>query len=202
MFPKLKKPFETDSINSLPNIIYYSDSFNAANDTTSLKNRGYKVFYRGTGPQGLTAAWFQGSSIVFPAFNGSSSGYVAANFNAVTSQNNIDNWLILPSKNIVKGDSLFFFSRSILDSRFPDSIRVMFSQTGDSVPEALWTEAGRFKVNTNGSWQRKGFRAPSTGTKARFAIRYNVVNGGPSGINSDYIGIDSLTLERPIIFPK
>ncbi|MBK6878451.1 MAG: choice-of-anchor J domain-containing protein [Ignavibacteria bacterium] len=104
---------ESDSINSLPNIIYYSDSFNGANDTTSLKNRGYKVFYRGTGPQGLTASWFQGSSIVFPAFNGSSSGYVAANFNAVTSQNNIDNWLILPSKNIVKGDSLFFFSRSI-----------------------------------------------------------------------------------------
>ncbi|MBK6878450.1 MAG: hypothetical protein IPG99_18955 [Ignavibacteria bacterium] len=49
---------------------------------------------------------------------------------------------------------------------------------------------------------KKGFRAPSTGTKARFAIRYNVVNGGPSGINSDYIGIDSLTLERPIIFPN
>lgn len=193
---------ESDSINSLPNIIYYSDSFNGANDTTSLKNRGYKVFYRGTGPQGLTAAWFQGSSIVFPAFNGPSTGYVAANFNAVTSQNNIDNWLILPSKSIVTGDSLFFYSRSILNSRFPDSIRVMFSQTGDSVPEALWTEAGRFKVNTTGTWQRKGFRAPSTGTKARFAIRYNVVNGGPSGINSDYIGIDSLTLERPIIFPN
>ena len=193
---------KSDSINNLPNIIYYSDSFNGANDTTSLKNRGYKVFYRGSGPQGLTAAWFQGSSIVFPAFNGSSTGYVAANFNAVTSQNNIDNWLILPSKSVVTGDSLFFFSRSILNSRFPDSIRVMFSQTGDSVPEALWTEAGRFKVNTNGSWQRKGFRAPSTGTIARFAIRYNVVNGGPSGINSDYIGIDSLTLERPIIFPN
>ena len=195
-------PAETDSINSLPNIIFYADSFNGANDTTSLKNRGYKVFYRGTGPQGLTAAWFQGSSIVFPAFNGSSTGYVAANFNAVTSQNNIDNWLILPKKSIVKGDSLLFFSRSILNSRFPDSMRVMFSQTGDSVPEALWTELGRFKVNTIGSWQRNGFRAPSTGTNARFAIRYNVVNGGPSGINSDYIGIDSLTLERPILFPN
>lgn len=195
-------PAETDSINSLPNIIFYADSFNGANDTTSLKNRGYKVFYRGTGPQGLTAAWFQGSSIVFPAFNGSSTGYVAANFNAVTSQNNIDNWLILPKNSIVKGDSLLFFSRSILNSRFPDSMRVMFSQTGDSVPEALWTELGRFKVNTIGSWQRNGFRAPSTGTNARFAIRYNVVNGGPSGINSDYIGIDSLTLERPIVFPN
>jgi hypothetical protein len=193
---------ESDSINSLPNIIYYSDSFNGANDTTSLKNRGYKLFYRGTGPQGLTATWFQGSSIVFPALNGPTTGYAAANFNAVTSQNNIDNWLILPSKSTVTGDSLFFFSRSILNSRFPDSIRVMFSQSGDSVPEAVWTEVGRFKVSINGSWQKKGFRAPSTGSKARFAIRYNVVNGGPSGINSDYVGIDSLTIERPIIFPN
>lgn len=78
----------------------------------------------------------------------------------------------------------------------------MFSQTGDSVPEALWTELGRFKVNTNGSWMRKGFRAPSSAPGARYAIRYNVVNGGPSGVNSDYIGIDSLTVERPVIFPN
>ncbi len=193
---------ESDSVNGQPSILLYSDSFNGANDTTSLKSRGYKVYYRGTGPQGLTAAWFQGSSIVFPALNGPTTGYVAANFNAVTSQNNIDNWLVLPSKSTVVGDSLYFYSRSILNSRFPDSIRVMFSQSGDSVPEAVWTEAGRFKVSTNGAWERKGFRAPATGGKSRFAIRYSVVNGGPSGVNSDYIGIDSLTLERPVIFPN
>ncbi len=193
---------ENDSVNGQPSILLYSDSFNGANDTSSLKSRGYKVYYRGTGPQGITAAWFQGSSIVFPALNGSTTGYVAANFNAVNSQNNIDNWLVLPSKSTAVGDSLYFYSRSILNSRFPDSIRVMFSQTGDSVPEASWTEVGRFKVNTNGAWERKGFRAPSAGEKSRFAIRYNVVNGGPSGVNSDYVGIDSLTLERPIIFPN
>ncbi len=125
-------PSESDSGNSLPSIILYSDNFNGANDTTSLKTRGYKVYYRGTGPQGLTAAWFQGSSIVFSSLNGPSTGYVAANFNAVTSSNNIDNWLVLPKLNTLSGDSIYFFSRSILNSRFPDSVRVMFSQTGDS----------------------------------------------------------------------
>ncbi len=193
---------ENDSLNGLPNTILYSDSFNGANDTNALKSRGYKTYYRGTGPQGLTATWFQGSSIVFPALNGPSTGYVAANFNAVTSQNNIDNWMITPSVNISVGDSMFFFSRSILNSRFADSIRVMYSQAGDSVPEALWTELGRFKVTTSGMWQKRGFRVPSAGIKSRFAIRYCVVNGGPSGVNSDYIGIDSLTVERPIIFPN
>lgn len=193
---------ESDSINSLPNILLYSDSFNGANDTNALKARNYKVYYRGTGPQGLTATWFQGSSIVFPALNGPNTGYVAANFNAVTSSNIIDNWLVLPAFSTVIGDSLYFYSRSILNSRFPDSIRVMYSQAGDSVPEAAWTELGRFKVSTSGQWQKKGFRAIASGVKARFAIRYNVVNGGPSGVNSDYIGIDSLTLERPVIFPN
>lgn len=196
------KPLESDSGNSLPSIILYSENFNVANDTTSLKARGYKIYYRGTGPQGLTATWFQGSSIVFSSLNGPSTGYVAANFNAVTSSNNIDNWLVLPKLNTLPGDSIYFFSRSILNSRFPDSIKVMFSQSGDSVPEAVWTELGRFKVNTAGSWMRKGFRAPSSGPGARYAIRYNVVNGGPSGVNSDYIGIDSLTVERPVIFPN
>ncbi len=84
------KPLESDS---------NSENFNVANDTTSLKARGYKIYYRGTGPQGLTATWFQGSSIVFSSLNGPSTGYVAANFNAVTSSNNIDNWLVLPKLN-------------------------------------------------------------------------------------------------------
>ena len=31
---------------------YYTDNFDGANDTTSLKSRGYLVYYRGTGAQG------------------------------------------------------------------------------------------------------------------------------------------------------
>ena len=38
----------------------YTDDFDGANDTNALKLRGYKVWYRGGGPQGLTATWFQG----------------------------------------------------------------------------------------------------------------------------------------------
>lgn len=73
---------------------YYTDNFDGANDTTSLKTRGYFVWYRGAGPQGLTATWFQGNDVVFSAFNGPTTGYVAANYNVVTSANNIDSWLI------------------------------------------------------------------------------------------------------------
>lgn len=181
--------------------IYFRDSFDGANDTNSLKSRGYKIFYRGTGPQGTSAIWFQGSSLLFPAFNGPSTGYVASNFNSVTSQNRIDNWLILPKRSITRSDSIYFYSRSMLNSIYPDSIRVMYSQTGDSIPEGNWAEIGRFKVNTSGFWERRGFRAGNAGPAARFAIRYTVADGGPSGINSDYIGIDEITLVRTNLSP-
>ena len=111
------------------NPVVYEDHLDGANDTTALKSRGYKVWYRGTGPQGLTATWFQGNSTVFPAFEGPATGYVAANYNVVTGANNIDSWLVLPymSGGLQNGDSLYFYSRGPTGSTYPDSIRVMVS---------------------------------------------------------------------------
>jgi len=174
---------------------YYTDNFDGANDTTSLKSRGYLVYYRGTGAQGISATWFQGSTLLFNSYNGPSTGYVAANFQVVNGINNIDNWLVLPKKSVSANDSIVFFSRSPDGDSYADSIRVMYSAAGDSIPESSWTELGRFKVSISG-WQRMAFGVPSAGANARFAIRYNIVNGGPSGTNSDYIGIDALTLEK------
>jgi hypothetical protein len=180
-------------------VTVYTDNMDGSNDTNALKARGYKVWYRGSGPQGLTATWFSPSSPPpFNAFNGPTTGYVAANYNVVTGTNNIDSWLVLPrlaSGGILAGDSLYFYSRAPTGSTYPDSIRVMYSAT-DSIPEGSWTELGRFKVNTLGSWERRGFRAPTASANGRFAIRYNVVNGGPNGSNSDFIGVDAVTIER------
>ena len=175
----------------------YTDNFDDLNDTTALKARGYKPYYRGTGPQGVTATWYQGSTAVFNAYNGPATGYVAANYNVVTGANNIDSWLVLPrvAGGTLAGDSLYFYCRSNTGSTYPDSVRVMYS-TNDSIPEGTWVELGRFKTNTTTGWERKGFRAPTASVNGRFAIRYCVANGGPSGTNSDYMGIDALTIER------
>ncbi|MBN1634553.1 MAG: choice-of-anchor J domain-containing protein [Ignavibacteria bacterium] len=198
---------QTEVIQQSSNTFYtdgtpvYTDDFDGANDTTALKARGYLPYYRGTGPQGSTATWFQGNASVFPAFNGPTSGYVAANYNVVTGANNIDSWLVLPrlsSGGIQAGDTLYFYSRGPTGSTYPDSIRVMYS-VGDSVPEGTWTELGRFKANTTTGWELRGFRAPTTSANGRFAIRYCVANGGPSGTNSDYIGIDALSIVRTTV---
>lgn len=174
--------------------VTYLDDFNGVNDTTGLKARGYKVWYRGGGPQGLGATWFQGNATVFAAYEGAASGYVAANYQVVNGTNNIDSWLVTPRMSVSSGDTIAFWSRSPDASTFPDSVRVMYSAVGDSTPEATsWVELGRFKTSTV-TWTRSSYRTAAAGANARFAIRYNVVNGGPNGANSDYMGVDYLTV--------
>ena len=188
----------TPIVRDTPHI--FTDDFDGNNDTTALKSRGYSVWYRGTGPQGATATWYQGQTAVFNAYNGPASGYVCANYSVVTGTNNIDSWLILPrmAAGISVGDSLYFYERSATGSTYPDSIRVMYTLS-DSVPEGTWVELGRFKTNITTGWELKGFRAPTTSLNGRFAIRYCVVNGGPSGANSDYLGIDALSVVSNVV---
>ncbi|MFZ1320033.1 MAG: choice-of-anchor J domain-containing protein [Ignavibacteria bacterium] len=183
-------------------VIYYTDDFNGANDTTSLKARGYLVYYRGTGAQGVAATWFQGNSTVFSAFNGPVTGYVGANYQVVGGLNNIDSWMVLPDLDVVIGDEIRFQCRSVTGGTFPDSVRVMYNDQGGTTPESPgWVELGRFQAAFDGSWELKSFVAPTSGLSARFAIRYAVVDGGPNGANSDYIGIDALEVEGQGLLP-
>jgi hypothetical protein len=181
----------------------FTDDFDGANDTTSLKYRGYKIFNMSQ-PVGTTS-WFQGNSTVFSSYNGPATGYVAANYDNTGNTGNINNWLILPKVNggLYYGDSLILYCRSTnaASQNYPDSIRIMYSAPGDSTPQASsWVEIGRFRVPNppvgQNIWTRKGFKAPSFGYPGRFAIRYSVVNGGMNGTNSDYIGIDALSITR------
>jgi len=175
---------------------YYIDSFNGPNDTASLRSRGYEFYRNGTFSGVATGPWFQGNPLVFPAFNGDSNDYVGSNFQSAGTLGDIDNWLVLPSQDVVAGDSICFYSRSPLASTFPDTIRVMYNPLGGTLPSSPgWIELGRFKVNTSGIWELKSFIAPSSALSARFAIRYSVVNSGSLGSNGDYIGIDALALK-------
>lgn len=183
--------------------VAYSDDFSLPSDTIGLQARGYYTYYRGGGPVGTTACWFQGNATNWGDYNtgGTSAEYVSSNFNSVTGTNNIDNWLVLPALNIISGDVISFYSRSVSASTFADSIRVMYSASGDSTPEGLtWIELGRFKVNTANAWQQSTYSVTTAGATARFAIRYAVVDGGPQGNNSDLIGIDQIDVFTPAAF--
>ncbi|MBK8984270.1 MAG: T9SS type A sorting domain-containing protein [Ignavibacteria bacterium] len=182
--------------------IYYSDNFDAPNDTAALIARGYSVYRNGTFTgTPLSSFWFTGNPNVFPAFNGDPDDYAGSNYQTAGDLGDIDNWLVLPDLDVVAGDSIQFYSRAPTGSTFPDSIRVMYNPTNNTLPsDPNWIELGRFKVSTSG-WELQGFEAPTTNFSARFAIRYSVVNGGLNGANSDYIGIDALVVIGDGVLP-
>jgi hypothetical protein len=160
--------------------------------------------------------WFQGNPTVFPAFNGATDSYIGANFNNTTGANTISNWLITPNRTIKNGDVISFYTRTTLDNMYADNLQVRMSLNGASTNVGTGSAAvGDFTVlllEVNPSlalsvypftaWTQytvtvSGLSAPTSG---RFALRYYVPNGGPSGANSDYIGIDNF-IYTPYVCP-
>ncbi len=146
---------------------------------------------------------FQGNVTVFPSYSGT--GYIADNYNATTGASTISDWLITPAVTIQNGDTVSFWTRGPDTSTFPDRLQLRMSLAGTSVncgtlPEDLGdfttllldinptlVVGGYPNVWTQYSVTISGVAAP---TQGRFAFRYYVTNGGPSGANSDYIGVD------------
>ncbi|MBL7731041.1 MAG: choice-of-anchor J domain-containing protein [Chitinophagaceae bacterium] len=154
-----------------------------------------------------TTGWFQGNPAAFPSYNGAANTYIAANFQNTGGANTISNWLLTPEQPIKNGDILTFWTRTIDDPLFPDRLEVRLSTNAASTNVgATSTSVGDFttllltinpmltltgypSVWTQYTATVSGLAAPVIG---RFAFRYFVTDGGPSGNNSDYIGIDDI----------
>ncbi|HRH47092.1 MAG TPA: choice-of-anchor J domain-containing protein, partial [Pyrinomonadaceae bacterium] len=163
-----------------------------------------------------TTNWFQGNTTVFPAQAGTATSYIGANFNNTTGTNTISNWLISPNRTFSNGDQIKFWTRTVTNQQFPDRLQVRLSTAGTStnvgtgptglgdfttllldinpmydlgVYPSVWTE---FTITIS------GLAGPTSG---RVAFRYFVELGGPTGDNSDFIGIDtfSYTPGTPVV---
>jgi hypothetical protein len=167
-----------------------------------------------------TTGWFQGNSGVFPAQAGSPTSYIAANFNNTTGANTINNWLITPQVSFGTGATLQFWSRTVSSPAFPDRLEIRLSTAGASTNPADFTvvlgtinpnlvaTAGPCVSTASGTggypnqWCQYTLShaqgIPTSGS-GRIAFRYFVTNGGPSGDNSDYIGIDSFSFDEGIL---
>lgn len=161
-------------------------------------------------PVGSTG-WFQGNTAVF---TGQTSGYIGANFNNTTGTNTISNWLISPNRTFSNGDVIKFWTRTITDNPFPDRLQVRLSTNGTSTNVGTGSAGvGDFTTvlldinptydTTTGPppgmypdvWTEvtitlSGLAGPTSG---RIAFRYFVELGGPTGDNSNYIGIDTFS---------
>ncbi len=142
---------------------------------------------------GGTTTWFQGNPAVFTAFEGT--GYIGANYNAANVRY-IDEWLVSPNTGGLSAvvDSLIFWQRAPgLPSYFPDSLQIRVSTT-DTAVASFNIVLDYFRVDS-GSWRRKAYALPN-GTNRYIAFRYLIYNGGLTGDNSNYIGIDGVQIKR------
>lgn len=155
-----------------------------------------------------TTGWFQGNDAVFPAQSGAPTSYLGANFNNTTGANTISNWALLPERTLNNGDTFSFWTRTVSNPQFPDRLQVRLSQAGSSTNVGTTaTSVGDFTttlLTINNSLIPTGYPnvwtqfnitlsgLPGAGVNGRLAFRYFVTSGGPSGANSDYIGIDTV----------
>ncbi len=157
-----------------------------------------------------TSTWFQGNPAVFPAQAGAETdSYIGVNFNSTAGSGTISNWLISPKQaSLSSADVLDFWTRTAGgEPVYPDRLEVRVSTNGSCSPGTSATGFGDFStllttINPGLAddgypldWSR--YTLPLSGIAGQasgcFAFRYFVTSGGPSGINSNYIGIDSLT---------
>ena len=110
-----------------------------------------------------------------------------------------------PTVTIQDGDTVSFWTRGPDSSTFPDRLELRMSLNGGSTNcGTLPDDVGDFTallVEINPALVVGGypetwtqFTATISGvptpTPGRFALRYYVTNGGSSGTNSNYIGVD------------
>lgn len=199
----------------------YTQNFN---DIATLPGLGWHI-QNNSSPVGALG-WFQGTATnatpspgPFNAHVGAPNAYIAANFNSTGGGTGIiSNWLMTPNRTIRNGDVFSFYTRKPTISAgmtdYPDRLEVRLSTNGASTNAGTGNGIGDFttlllsinptltinvypQVWTQYTITISGLPAPTSG---RIAFRYFVTNAGPTGSNSDYIGIDEVAY-TPYVCP-
>ncbi len=175
-------------------------------DITTLTAQGWNRQNLST-PVG-SASWFQGNTGIFSSQAGAANSYVGANFNNTTGDNTISNWLLTPELSLNNGATFSFWTRTITTSNNPDRLQVRLSTNGSSTDVGIeGVLAGHFNtvladINPTltvggypNSWTQHTLTlsAIPAATSGRIGFHYFVTNGGGGGVNSNYIGIDTVS---------
>jgi hypothetical protein len=151
--------------------------------------------------------WFQGSTAAFPSQSGAANSYIAANYDNGTGTSTLSNWLLTPIVTLQNGAQLTFWTRTVDTPVHPDRLQVRMSTNGSSSNVgSTATDVGDFTtllLDINPTYTTSDYPSVWTQftvimsglgsqTPGRLAFRYFVENGGPTGANSDYIGIDAV----------
>lgn len=149
---------------------------------------------------------FQSNLLVTPF----GSFHAAMNFNNGGGLATINTFLMSPTVTFNNGDTISFFTRTVDTPAFPDRMELQVSLNGSSTNAADFTTtlitinptlttAGYPNVWTQFTGTISGLGGPTSG---RFAFHYDVPGGGPSGANSDFIGIDNVVYTSNSVVPE
>ncbi len=150
--------------------------------------------------------------------DGTENTFALVNFTSTTSTAatgaTISNWLISPTMSVQNGDIVTFYSRKGTSgtSDYPDRLELRMSTAAAVTNPTGTTGVGSFStlcVSVNPTLAQ-GFVYPKTWTQysytvsgltgltpVNFGFRYFVTNAGSNGANSDIIGIDTFSVDRP-----
>jgi hypothetical protein len=199
-------PFVDPAPQGAPILNSFEESFD---DITTLPGAGWAL-QNLSEPLGVTD-WFQGNPDNFEAHEGAPDAYISANFNSTAGGDGvISNWLMTPEVELFNGTELSFWTR-VPSNAFPDRLEVRLSTSGASTfAGASATEVGDFDTvlltideNLEGTYPTEWteFTATVIGldepTSGRLAFRYFVTEAGPAGVNSNLIGIDTVSVTQP-----
>lgn len=175
----------------------------------SVPPLGWTLQYH-TSPIGVDG-WFPGNTSVFPAQAGPANSYIAVGQNSAAGSGTISNWLIGPRRRMSNGDVFKFWTRTTSGSTKADRLQVRISTnvncliSGQANPNAV-EPFSTLLLDINPTYQTGASGYPQVWTEFTatvpdlgsdrvgcVAFRYFVENGGPSGVNANYIGIDSVS---------
>ncbi|MBY0536700.1 MAG: choice-of-anchor J domain-containing protein [Chitinophagaceae bacterium] len=209
-----EKDAKTDEKLPAPPVV--SNSFVEEFDTVgNLSAKGW-VIVNNSAPSG-PMSWRQGkyelggklgNDIVgFPAYSAvyNQNEFASVDLNCGSDVATLSAWIITKEIIVKNGDVLSFYTRCNGDYADRLQVRANYTTTSTNVGSGP-NEVGDFStllldINPNlnlvdypVSWTKYSITVSGvTGTvKARFGFRYFVTEGGPSGANSDMIGIDKL----------
>ncbi len=145
--------------------------------------------------------------------------YTSTGTSSTAGSGTISNWLISPIVNVQNGDVVTFYTRLGRNvaaggsAAYADNLELRMSTNGAFTANPSGGAAGlgdftNLLVEVNPSldltsypitWTQYTYTVAglSGPTDCMFAFRYYVTDGGPAGANSDIIGIDTFSVDRP-----
>lgn len=148
---------------------------------------------------GSGAAWDFRQSVIFTSGDTinpqAGQSFWFSNYTNANGSGLIDEWLITPRLPMIEAGDMLHFYAGAIDGSYPDSLKVLVS-VSDSLPSSF-TEIAYFKVDGPiGAWNQYSFDLSAfAGSEVFVAVNYYIVDGGPSGNNSDNVWVDHFILE-------